>query len=71
MIRYEEKPMRGGLMLISSRNTLALPQPWVPFYDSDVKPGLGPGALNALILCFPISSALWAAIIYAASKLIG
>jgi len=35
----------------------------------NVKPGLSPRILKALIVSFPIASAMWAGIIYSASRL--
>jgi len=38
-------------------------------YASDVKPGLDRAFLKGLLLCFPVASAIWAGIIYSASRL--
>jgi hypothetical protein len=35
----------------------------------DLKPGLGRAFLKGLVLCFPVASAIWAGIIYSASRL--
>jgi hypothetical protein len=51
---------------------LMMQDEWTTTLDADysVKPGLSRGMLNALLLCFPVSSIIWAGIIYAASKLV-
>jgi len=55
---------------MTNRSTLVLHHRWETFYDEYyLKPGLSRGFLNAVILCFPVSSVIWAGIIYAASRL--
>jgi hypothetical protein len=54
-----------------SRNSLAIDSRWMVGYDEPSrKPGLSRGFLNALMLCFPLSSVIWAGIIYAAARLV-
>jgi len=54
-----------------SRNSLAIDPQWIAVYDEyGRKPGLSRGFLNALMLCFPVSSIIWAGIIYAAARLV-
>jgi hypothetical protein len=56
---------------MTNRNTLVLHHQWGRFCDEhNLKPGLSRGFLNAVILCFPVSSVIWAGIIYAASRLV-
>jgi len=38
-------------------------------YAHNVKPGLDRAFLKGLVLCFPVASAIWAGIIYGASRL--
>jgi len=38
-------------------------------YVHNVKPGLDRAFLKGLVLCFPVASAIWAGIIYGASRL--
>lgn len=52
---------------MTNRSTVVLHDQWMTLYNR--KPGLSRGVLNALLLCFPVSSIIWAGIIYAASKL--
>lgn len=53
-----------------SRNTLAMDVRWFAAYDEDCKPGLSLGCLSAMMLCFPLSSVIWAGIIYTAVWLV-
>jgi hypothetical protein len=53
-----------------SRNTLAMDVRWLAAYDQDRKPGLSPGCLSAMMLCFPLASVIWAGIIYTAAWLV-
>jgi hypothetical protein len=54
-----------------NKNTLVLHHQWGTFYDEyNLKPGLSRNFLNALTLCFPVASVIWAGIIYAASRLV-
>jgi len=36
--------------------------------EENAKPGLDPGLRNALMLCCPVSSIIWASIIYTALR---
>jgi len=55
---------------MTNRSTFVLHNQWGAFYEErNLKPGLSRGFLNALILCFPFSSMIWAGIIYVASRL--
>ncbi len=38
-------------------------------HGHNVKPGLDRAFLKGLVLCFPVASAIWAGIIYGASRL--
>jgi hypothetical protein len=53
-----------------SRNSLAMDVRWLAAYDEDYKPGLSLGCLTAMMLCFPLSSVIWAGIIYTAIWLV-
>jgi len=54
-----------------SRSSLAIDPEWIVLYDEySCKPGLSRGFLNALMLCFPVSSVIWAGIIYLAARLV-
>jgi hypothetical protein len=53
------------------KNFPLLEDPWRPLYpNSGLKPGLSLNFLKALILCFPVSSFVWAGIIYVAYRLV-
>jgi hypothetical protein len=53
-----------------SRNSLTMDVQWLAAYDRDRKPGLSLGCLSAMMLCFPLSSVIWAGIIYTAAWLV-
>jgi len=54
-----------------SKNSLAIAPEWIVLYgEYKRKPGLSRGFLNALMLCFPVSSIIWAGIIYLATRLV-
>jgi hypothetical protein len=42
---------------------------WPRPYRRTAKPGLSPSCVTAVALCFPISSIIWAGIIYGALRL--
>lgn len=46
-----------------SRKSLAMDVRWLT-YEEYCKPGLSLGCLSAMMLCFPLSSVIWAGIIY-------
>lgn len=54
-----------------SRNSLAIDVRWLVAYDEPSrKPGVSLGCLHAIMLCLPLSSVIWAGIIYAAARLV-
>jgi hypothetical protein len=53
-----------------SRDTVITDVQWLANYDEDSKPGLSLGCLSAIALCFPLSSVIWAGIIYTAAWLV-